>query len=122
MIDKISIQYEIPDLLQATCDFFSHFLHDQDSCTIGGRHGPASDTHLPFEQVWVWYSVRVQTYSQLYSGVACPQKLFASPPSKEWPTGRCDTAIFAQDAVTGPLQPPPGLDGKQFYCIQSEKY
>ena len=69
-IDKISIQYEIPDLLQATRNFFLHFLHDQDSRTIGGRCGPALDAHLPFEQVWVWYSVRVQTYSQLYSGVA----------------------------------------------------
>ena len=119
-IDELSIQYGIPDLLRTTRDFFSHFLHDQNTCTIGGRLGPAQNANLPFEEVRVWYSVRVQTYSQLYSGVACPQKLFASPPSDEWPTGRCDTVVFAQDAVTGPPQPPPGLDGKQSYFIQSE--
>ncbi|KAF9645552.1 hypothetical protein BDM02DRAFT_3131018 [Thelephora ganbajun] len=112
MIDRISIQHEIPDLLQATHDFFTHFLQDQSTCTIAGKCGPAWDTNIPFKEVWVWYSVRVQMYSQLHSGIAPPQKLFASPPSEEWPTGWCDTALFTQDATAGPLHPPPGLNGQ----------
>ena len=116
-VGTISIKYEIPDLLQATRDFFSHFLHDQSTRTLGGRRGPAWNATLPFEHVRVWSSVRVQTYSQLRSGLAPPEKLFASPPSTEWPKGRFDTAIFAQDAVDGPLHPPPGLNGKQPHYI-----
>lgn len=120
-IDEISVQYAIPDLLQATRDFLSHFLHDQETRTIGGRRGPAWNANAPFEQVRVWYSVRVQTYSQLNSGIAPPQKLFAYPPSDEWPAGRCDTAIFAQDAIAGPVRPPPGLEGKYPCHIQLRK-
>ena len=43
---------------------------------------------------------------------------FASPLSEEWPTGWCDMAIFTQDATTGPLQPPLGLDSEQLYLTQ----
>ncbi|KAF9782579.1 hypothetical protein BJ322DRAFT_1157393 [Thelephora terrestris] len=78
---------------------------------IAGRRGPGWDVAIPFKEVQVWHSVRVQTYSQLSSGVAPLQKLFALPPGEEWPNGRCDTAIFSHDAIAGPLQPPPGLDG-----------
>jgi hypothetical protein len=111
-IDELSIEHEIPDLLQATHDFFTHFLHDQTSRTITGRRGPVWDATIPFDQVRVWYSVRVQNYSQRDSGVALPQKLFASPPTEEWPNGRCDTALFAEDSSTaGPPQPSLGLNG-----------
>lgn len=119
-MDQISVQFEIPDLPQATHDFFSHFFHDQNTRTIAGRRGPAWDVNIPFEQVRVWHSVRVQTYSQLSSGVATPQKLFASPPTEEWPNGRCDTAIFSQDATSGHLRPPPGLGGKRSHCTPHE--
>ena len=111
-IDELSAQYNIPDILQGLRDFFSHFLHDQNTRIIGGRRGPAWDANAPFEKVRVWHSVRVQTNSHVVAGVAPPQKLFTSPPNEEWPAGRCDTAIFAQDAISGPPQPSPGLDGK----------
>lgn len=110
-IDQLSGQYEIPDLLQATHDFFTHFLHDQTTRNIAGKRGPGWNATTPFEQVRSWHSVRVQTYSQCDTGVALPQKLFASPPTGEWPNGRCDTAIFSQDATVGPLHPPLGLNG-----------
>ena len=111
-IDEISAQYAIPDLLQATRDFFSHFLRDQNTRTIAGKRGPIWNANIPFEEIRVWHSVRVQTYSQLSPNVTTPQKLFASPPSEEWPTRRSDMAIFAQDAIAGPLQPPLGLDSR----------
>ena len=113
-IDEVSLQCNIPDLLQATRDFFSHFLRNQDTRTIGGRRGPAWNAEVPFKNVRVWHSVRVQTNSRVHAGVTPPQKLFASPPSEEWPAGRCDTAIFAEDAISAPPQPPPGLGGKCF--------
>ena len=111
-INKISGEYAIPDLLQATRDFFSHFLLDQNTRTIAGKRGPAWDSTVPFEQIRVWHSVRVRTFSQLHPNVTPPQKLFASPPGGAWPSGQCDTAIFAQDATTGPSRPPSGLDGE----------
>ena len=116
-LDELSVQYAIPDLLPATRDFLSHFLHDQNSRTIAGKRGPLWNANVPFETVRVWHSVRVQTHSQLSPDVTPSQKLFASPPNKEWPTGRCDTAMFTQDATSGPLRPPLGLDGKRFsFC------
>jgi hypothetical protein len=111
-ITVISALYGISDLLRAIDDFFSHFLHDQNTRTIGGRRGPAWSANVPFDYIRVWNSVRVQTYSQLVPGPAPPQKLFASPPGGEWLTGRCDTAVFAEDAIDGPSCPPVGLDGK----------
>ena len=54
---------------------------------IGGRRGPAWNVDLPFEQVRVWSSFRVQTYGLLRSGLTPPEKLYASPPSQEWPKG-----------------------------------
>ena len=111
-IDEVSLQYNIPDLLQGTRDFFSHFLRDQDTHTISGRRGPAWNANIPFKNVQVWHSVHVQTNSQVHSGITLPQKLYASPPSEEWPAGRCDTAMFAEDAISAPPRPPLGLDGK----------
>jgi len=119
-IDEMSGKYAIPDLVQATRDFFSHYLRDQNTRTISGKRGPLWSADVPFKEIRVWRSVRVQTHSQLYPGVAPPQKLFASPPSKEWPTGRCDTAVFVTDVATSPLRPPPGLDGK-FLCSLRSK-
>ena len=111
-IAVVSELYSIPDLLQAIHDFLSHFLHDQNTRMISGRRGPAWNANVPFDHVRVWNAARVQTYSQLVPGPAPPQKLFAWPPGGEWPAGRCDTAIFAENAIAGPPCPPPGLDGK----------
>ena len=119
-ISTISASYAIPDLLQATRDFLSHFLNDQSTRTIAGRRGPAWNADVPFDNIRVWNAVRVQTHSQLVPGPAPPRKLFASPPSEEWPTGRCDAAVFAQDATAGPPRPPPGLDGKWLHSASFE--
>ena len=121
-VNEVSIQYKIPDLLQASHDFFSHFLHDQTTRTISGRRGPAWNASTIFEEVRVWHSVQVQTHSQIGPGVAEPHKLFMSPPSEAWPNGRCDTALFAQDVTAGPLHPPLGLTGKPDDPVRSNPY
>jgi hypothetical protein len=121
-IRDISAQFAIPDLLPALRDFFSHYLRDQQSRTVAGRRGPLQNASVPFEHVRVWHSVRVQLKGG-YSSIPTPaDKLFASPPSDEWPTGRCDTAIFSKDAEGGPTRPPPGLDGKSWLCLSMYPY
>ena len=117
-VDNAALKHEIPDLLQAMHDFLLHFLHDQSTRTISGRRGPAWDATVPFQQVRIWYSVRVQTYSSCSTGAADPQKLFASPLTKDWPHGQCDTAMFTQDATAGPLQPPLWLNSTSPHCVQ----
>ena len=111
-IEDVAAQFAITDLLPSLRDFLSHYLHDQQSRAIGGRRGPMWNASAPFEDLRVWHSVRVQTKGG-YSPTPTPaEKLFASPPGDEWPTGRCDTAIFSINAEGGPARPPPGLDGK----------
>ena len=109
-IEDVSTQSSIPDLLPALRDFLSHYLRDQQNRAIAGRRGPIWNASAPFEDVRVWNSVRIQTQGGRTPTPA--DKLFASPPSVEWPTGRCDTAIFATDAEDGRTRPPPGLEGK----------
>ena len=58
-IDEVSTKYGIPDLLQATNDFLSHFLLEQTTCTVAGKRGPDWNTSVPFDHVRVWYSIRV---------------------------------------------------------------
>lgn len=107
-IADVSTKFAIPDLLPALRDFFSHYLHDQQNRAISGRRGPLWNADVPFEALRVWHSVRVQTESG-YSPTP-PRKLFASAPSNEWPTGRCDTAIFSIGEGE-PRRPPAGLGG-----------
>ena len=111
-LNNISTKFSIPDLLPLLRDFFSHYLHDQQSRTIAGRRGPLWNASVPFEHAKVWHSVRVQTRSVHSSAPIPADKLFASPPSDEWPSGRCDTAIFSINTEDGSTRPPPGLDGK----------
>ena len=119
-IEDISTQFTIPDLLPALRDFFSHYLRDQQSRTIAGRRGPLWNAATPFEDVRVWHSVRVQMKGGC-SPTRTPDKLFASPPNDEWPTGRCDTAIFSI-GESGPERPPPGLGGKPYPSPQDVFY
>jgi len=116
-IEEVSAQFAIPDFLPALRDFFAHYLHDQHSRTIAGRRGPFWNASAPFEDVKVWHSVRVQTKGRHSPHPPPPGRLFASPSSNEWPTGRCDTAIFSIDSEGGPARPPPGLDGKFQPCL-----
>ena len=119
-IEAVVTQFAIPDLLPALRDFLSHYLHDQQSREIAGRRGPLWNASAPFEDMRVWHSVRVQTQGD-HSPTPIPaNKLFASPPSNEWPTGRCDTAIFSIGAIGGPAKPPPGLDGKRWPYLNTK--
>ena len=100
-IEGISIQFSILDLLPVLCNFFAHYLNNQESHTISGRRGPLWNASALFKDVRVWHSVRVQMKSRHSPTPAPPNKLFASPPSNEWPNGQCDTVIFLMDSEGG---------------------
>jgi hypothetical protein len=110
-ITELSTKFNLPNILPALRDFFLHYLQDQQNRAITGRRGPLWNADAPFEDVRIWHSVRVQAKGGNSPTPTPSRKLFASPPSKEWPTGRCDTAIFSVDGEGGPAQPPPGLEG-----------
>ena len=77
---------------------------------ISGRQGSTLNVQLPFEEIRIWNSVRVQNYDAA-GGLRRPQRLFAQPPSGDWQFGRCDTALFREVLDEGPVLPGSGLDG-----------
>lgn len=110
-VDALAVRFNIPDLRAALADFLANYLANQDTHHIGGRRFSQHAAPLPFQEVQAWFSVRVQTHSCDGTDVTPPQKLMASPPSEAWPQGRCDTAMFCQDANSCLDFPPAGLQG-----------
>jgi hypothetical protein len=117
-VDALAERFDIPDLRAALADFLAHYLGNQDMRRIGGRRIAQRTAPLPFEEVQVWFSVKVQTYSCDGPGIVPPQKLMASPPSNGWPQGRCDTAMYCQDVNNCPDSPPAGLEGTLIISLQ----
>ena len=97
-VNDLANDFNIPGLYLSIRDFLSHYLYDQDTRRIAGRQGPMHGTLLPFDGIQVWHSVQVQNFN--CDGVLRPpQRLFASPPSDDWPSGRCNTTIFRESFV-----------------------
>ena len=110
-INALAEIYDLPDLYPALLDFIARHLGDPSSHHIGGRRGTHAATQLPFSQVIVWHSLRVQTFSPDDNSITDPRRLNATPPCDLWPLGRYDTALFAHDSAN-PLLPDVGLPGK----------
>lgn len=110
-IDVVATDFHIPNLRVSIRDFLSHYLYDQETRRISGRQGLMDYRLLPFDEIRVWHSVQVQNYNS-DGGLRPPQRLFASPPSDDWPSGRCDTMLFRESIDVGsPQRPGPGLKG-----------
>jgi hypothetical protein len=110
-IDVVAMDFRIPNLHVSIRDFLSHYLYDQETRRIAGRQGTIGSALLPFDEIRVWYAFRAQNYDSNGS-LRPPQRLFASPPSSDWPSGRCDTALFRESVDVGsPQRPGPGLKG-----------
>ncbi|KAF9780072.1 hypothetical protein BJ322DRAFT_1141618 [Thelephora terrestris] len=114
-IPRISINalaeiYRLPDLRPALLDF-SQRLGNPSSHHIGGRRGTHTDTQLPFTDVMVWYSLRMQTFSVDDDSVTLPRRLNAIPPCDSWALGRYDTALFVHDEASPALSPDVGFAG-----------
>ena len=111
-IDALAEMYKLPDLRPALLDFVSQYPGNPSSHHIGGRRGTHPDPRLPFTDVIVWYSLRMQTYSSDDESVTDPRRLNAIPPCESWPLGRYDTALFVHDYEHPAVSPDVGLPGK----------
>ncbi|KAF9777296.1 hypothetical protein BJ322DRAFT_1135060 [Thelephora terrestris] len=110
-VNDVAEDFNIPGLYVSIRDFLSHYLYDQDNRRISGRQGPTHGTVLPFDGVQVWHSVQVQNFN-CDGMLRPPQRLFASPPSDDWPSGRCDTVLFRESVdPRSPQRPGLGLSG-----------
>ena len=114
-IDTLAQLYNLPDLCPALFDFFSEHPQNSPIRRIGGRRRTWTNAQLPFENVMVWYSLRVQTQSINDGLLTEPRRLNAMPPSDSWTLGRYDTALFVHDSADATVSPDVGLDGKFFW-------
>ena len=71
-----------------------------------------ANAQLPFTDVMVWFSFRMQMRSMNDGLVTEAQRLNAMPPSNDWPLGRYDTVLFVNDSSNPMVSPGVGLDGK----------
>jgi hypothetical protein len=110
-LDEFSTLFEIPDLHVAIKNFLAHYLYEPQTCSIRGPQRDSGDTQVPFDGVKVWHSIQVQNLSS-DGNLRLPQRLFAEPPSDDWPLGRYDTAMFREDIENGPITPGRGFDGE----------
>ena len=110
-VDSLAEKYKLPDLRPAILDFLVKHLQNHSVHHVGGRRRTWSDTQLPFDDVTVWYSLRLQTRSLDNGLVTEPRRLVATPPCDLWPLGRYDSALFVNDSSNLVPSPGVGLDG-----------
>ena len=123
-IYDVSVKFGIPDLASALSHFLYRLGQDKKSVyTIGGRR-PVSDVALPFCELEVWSSVRMQVKDYHHPDIVLPpETLNAAPPSTDWPLGRYDVAIVNTDPSM--IWPQSGLSGKTGHlerCFQGHSY
>lgn len=101
-VNDVAIKFNVPDLAPALFHFYRRLEQDQKALyTIGGRRPAITNSSLPFHQLEVWSSVRMQLKDYHCPDVVLPSvKLNALPPSADWPFGRCDPAIANTDPGT----------------------
>nr|GAT58752.1 predicted protein [Mycena chlorophos] len=96
-VDDVARIYAISDLRAALGDFVGGVQVGQP--LIGGRRRSARECALPFTELEVWSSVRIQSRAP-HTGHPLPsQLLFAQPPTTDsmWPVGRYDAVILSND-------------------------
>ncbi|KAG1846515.1 hypothetical protein C8R48DRAFT_779517 [Suillus tomentosus] len=98
-VDIVAENFSLPDLWGVLTDHIKWEGHSHISqCfqKLEGKHHAVPDTHLPFDDLMVWFKVRVQQIS-FYSQSVTPPALTinASPPSATRKYGHYDAAIFS---------------------------
>lgn len=111
-VDLLAEKYNLPDLRPALLDFFAKHLQNPSLHHIGGRRRTWVDTRLPFNNVMVWYSLRMQTRSLDDDSVSDPRRLTVMPSCDSWPLGRYDAGLFVHDSANQGRSPDVGLSGK----------
>ena len=110
-VDSLAEKYQLPDLRPALLDFLNKHAENISVYRIGGRRRSWMDDRLPFNDVAVWYSIRLQTRSLDDGLITEPRRLVARPPCDSWPLGRYDSVIFSHDSANPLSSPGVGLDG-----------
>ncbi|KDQ57872.1 hypothetical protein JAAARDRAFT_57695 [Jaapia argillacea MUCL 33604] len=106
-VDSAAIQFGLSDLCPALGDFLLRCQKQQESqprSLLGGRRVSRADCHLPFTELQIWFSIRVQNKSPYdVTQVLRSLNLQASPPDSEWPLGRYDAVLLSHDPdIVGP--------------------
>ncbi|KAG2153067.1 uncharacterized protein EDB93DRAFT_1239862 [Suillus bovinus] len=111
-IDEVAVKFSLPDLRPAIADFIQHeaTCGDQHIHAISGPRRGAHTATLPFDQVQVWFKVRLQE-TEFYDAhtIRPAQTLNCTPPCDPWNLGHYDTAIIQTSA--GFSWPSSGLSG-----------
>lgn len=110
-VDSLAGKYNLPDLRPALVDFLSKYSQNILVHRIGGRRQSPANSQLPFDNVMVWHSLRLQTYSLDDDLITEPRRLSAQPPCDAWPLGRYDSILFSHDSTNPVSSPDVGLDG-----------
>ena len=113
-INSLVERYSLPDLCPALLDLFSERFEDPSVHCIGGHRRTHANTRLPFTEVMVWFSVRMQMRLMDNGSVTEPRCLNAAPPSDEWPLRWYDTVLLVKNSSNPAVSPDIGLDGKYF--------
>jgi hypothetical protein len=116
-IDDAALKFNLPDLRPALADYVqrvktnTHFQHK-----IGGRRIAAAASVLPFTDIQVWHSVRVQMpVINDALQVMSPETVHTCPPCKEWPFGRYDPVLLSDDLDA--VWPGCGITGMLFSSV-----
>lgn len=101
-IDQVVQRFGLPDLRPALVDYLYRLSQSSSNGkpVLGGRRATHGANYLPFENLQVWFSVKVQRKGDSYAGkVGKAEKLMVSPPvidetGEPSKFGRYDTALF----------------------------
>ncbi|KAG1837762.1 hypothetical protein F4604DRAFT_1942034 [Suillus subluteus] len=111
-VDDAAIKFGLPDLRPAIADFLRHedahgYHHVH---PLGGARRAGSDASLPFDNLQIWFKLRLQnTEFHDSTNVRPAQTLNCAPPSDIWTFGRYDTVIVNNE--DGHSWPADGLCG-----------
>ncbi|KAG2109266.1 uncharacterized protein F5147DRAFT_773077 [Suillus discolor] len=113
VVDVIAEKLSLPDLRGALADYIQREgTMAQKFHLLGGQHRALSHAPLPFDDLMVWFKVRVQQASYHTPSIIPPAlTVNASPPSATWKHGHYGAAIFAVDDTRCEQWPTSGLKG-----------
>ena len=118
-VDLTAALFRLPDLRPALADYVkrvqtgTHWSH-----CIGGRRSASAAASLPFNDLQIWYNVKMQMKSVHGIPRTMPsQTVHAAPSDTQWPLGRSDAALLSNDTATSwPGQGIVGMSGLHPPC------
>ncbi|KAG2124238.1 hypothetical protein DEU56DRAFT_917110 [Suillus clintonianus] len=112
VVDVVAEKFSLPDLRGALADYIQREGMAQNVHSLRGQRRALPDAPLPFNDLMVWFKVRVQQASYHSPSITPPAlTVNAHPPSATWKYGRYDAAIFTVDDTGREQWPTSGLKG-----------